>query len=367
MAIILYPTLKPPYRPLPGWEGELRLGVEVGIASIIEDPDGRITHLVELMDGQRTLEEIARAAQSSGFDVGLADVEALVDTLVEYGFVEDASIQPPPEFSPAEQQRYSRNFNFFSAYATIETNKYEFQKRLEQSRVLVLGLGSLGSQVVMTLALMGVGRLDLVDHDRVEIANLGNQVLYRESDVGKDKSEAAAFRVTGLNPNVECASTTQYLTSEQDVLDLLNGHQLIIRTADRPYISIHEWVNSASVRAGVPYIGGGVIERQGSIGPFVIPYETGCFGCQLAHSGQEARQRQELMREKSIPSGNVATTVTAGILGHIIALEAVKYLANLERPATANRRLHFNFRTLESDWHEIPRHPACQICGAQVK
>jgi bacteriocin biosynthesis cyclodehydratase domain-containing protein len=356
------PALKAAYHPLPGWPGELRLGTEVGMAVAIEDPDGHIDHLISLMDGQRTIEAIGGAA-----GVCTEDVETLVTALAECGFLEDAALDPPAALSPVEVQRYARNLNFFSTYATAEISKYDFQVRLKQSRVLALGLGSVGSQVVLDLARMGVGWIDAVDHDQVETANLSNQVLYRDTDVGRDKTESAAARVAKLNPRVHFVGITRQLASEADVAELLNGHDLVIRAVDRPYISIHEWVNAACVRAQVPYIGAGLVERRGSVGPLVIPYETGCYGCQWAHSDEDSRRHMELLRTGRRPAGNVATNVTAGILGHFVALEAIKYLAELERPASLGRRLHFDFRTLSGEWDELPRHPACPICGNETR
>src|SRR5439155_3735307 len=110
-------------------------------------------------------------------------------------------IPPPAALSAAELNRYRRNLEFFSFFHRPPLTAGDFQVRLREAKVTVLGLGGLGSWIAMNLAAIGVGDLVLVDHDRVELMNLNRQVLYTENDIGRSKVEAAAERLAQVNPH----------------------------------------------------------------------------------------------------------------------------------------------------------------------
>src|SRR5262249_52372586 len=156
-------------------EGRVRLGSGPAYTSEIEDPDGRYARLVRLLDGTRTISDLLLHLQ------GTFDRSALTDALrvmFDEGFLEDGADVPPPNLTPEDVQRYAPNINFFRTMVAPGKSPYLPQAELKETRVTLLGLGGIGSNVCVALAELGVGHITAVDFDRIELSNLNRQVLY---------------------------------------------------------------------------------------------------------------------------------------------------------------------------------------------
>ena len=141
----------------------------------------------------------------------------------------------------------------------------EGQERLLAAHVLLLGLGGLGSPLAMYLAACGVGRLTLIDSDRVELANLQRQILYRSSDLGAGKAERAFRALADLNPEVRVDAV-----AERADLALLRGRlrgvDLAVDATDN--FETRQALNRACVEAAVPLVSGAVIRMEGQVAVF---------------------------------------------------------------------------------------------------
>ena len=149
----------------------------------IEQPDAVARGLLAALDGTRTEAELERefGAERVGEALAvLADAELLDDA------ADDARV-------PARTlARHDRQLRYFSEVGAAAIAPSEYQRRLREARVVMLGVGGLGSWASYALVCCGVGELVLVDHDRVEESNFNRQILYRERDIGRVKVEAAA-------------------------------------------------------------------------------------------------------------------------------------------------------------------------------
>ena len=115
----------------------------------------------------------------------------ILNTMVIYGFIENANFYEITTLSKIEKERYSRNIDFFGHYAPFEKNKFSYQETLRKSKVILLGCGGLGSHILFELVAMGVGEIKIVDFDKIELANFNRQILFKEKDIGLIKTEAA--------------------------------------------------------------------------------------------------------------------------------------------------------------------------------
>src|SRR5882724_8164891 len=170
-----------------------------GEATEITDPDGSVQLLFKLLDGTRTVSDLYRDLALGYPKVTLSDVQAAIAQFDEAGFLQNALATPDGVFDDYEVRRWERNFNFFGSYAQLSENKYEYQRRLRDTRVTLLGLGGLGTHILLDMAAMGVGNVRVVEFDRVEISNLNRQILYRDDDIGKLKIDLAVRRVEEFN------------------------------------------------------------------------------------------------------------------------------------------------------------------------
>jgi adenylyltransferase/sulfurtransferase len=220
------------------------------------------------------------------------------------------------------------------------------RERVLAARVLVVGAGALGNEVVKNLALMGVGHLFLVDFDMVEAANLSRSVFFRESDSGRPKAEVVAARAKNLNPAVHL----QYLHGDvtaQLGLGVVRRMDVVISCLDNREARLA--LNRFCYWMGKPMVDGAIQELLGLVRVFV-PGQGACFECTLTEQARREmslRYSCPLLARQNILLGKVPTTPTiSSIIGGLQAQEALKLLHGL--PVQAGSALHVNGMTNES-------------------
>ena len=182
------------------------------------------------------------------------------------------------------------------------------QQALKAARVAIVGAGGLGAPAALYLAAAGVGTLTLIDPDGVDVSNLQRQVLFETADVGVAKVEAAAARLTALNPHVAVLAMPVALT-DANAADLLADHDLVLDGTDN--FGARFAANAACVAAGVPLVSGAIGRWTGQVGVFA---GRPCYRCLVPEIPPEA--------ETCAAVGVVGAL--AGVIGSMMALEAVK-------------------------------------------
>jgi molybdopterin/thiamine biosynthesis adenylyltransferase len=345
-----------------------------GCGNVIEiaDPDGIARRLLSLLDGTRTIDE-ARTAMAAEFPaLGADDVDDGIAQLDDAGLLEDGAA---PELLDNEGlERWSRNLGFFETYASLELSKHELQRRLQETRVGLLGVGGVGSHVLLDLAAMGVRDVRIVDFDTIELSNLNRQILYTERDVGRRKVEAAAERAIALSSAMTIDAVEARLASEDDVRELVEDRDVVIAAVDRPKMHVANWVNAGCVQARTALLTGGV-DTQRSFHYTVLPGRTGCVECWRTSSESrdpvaaaisaemeaiEARQRPgERFGHDLAAFCPLVTAQTA-----FLVTELVRLATGVAPPAAAGRMLEARFEDLvlreAESWDRLP---GCAVCG----
>lgn len=337
-----------------------------GEVTEIPDEDGAVSRLFSLLDGTRTVAEIHRDLAAEFPQVSLADVEAAVEQFDDARFLQDGAVSPAGLLDDYELRRWERNVNFFGSYARLADNRYELQRRLLDCRVTLLGLGGLGSHLLLDMAAMGVGHVRVVEFDRVELSNLNRQILYRDADVGLPKIDLAVARVREFNPRIDIEAVPRRIESTEDVLAAAADADVVISVADRPKMEISHWVNEGCVRAGVPLVTGG-LETQRAVYFTVLPGRTGCVECwrlQTFRDDPVSAVLLEEKRERRIGGDNAAfcplVTMTTGFL----IGELTRIVVGIAPPVAAGRLMELRFddyRISESErWERLED---CPVCG----
>ncbi len=153
----------------------------------------------------------------------------------------------------------------------------EGQKRIQKARVLVAGLGALGSLISILLARAGVGMLRIVDLDAPELHNLHRQILYDEEDTqsGLSKAQAAARHLNRANSTVKIEPVIGAIGAD-NIAELTSGIDLVVDALDN--IGARYFVNDRILELGIPYIFGGAVETVGNV-MTIIPGKTPCLRC----------------------------------------------------------------------------------------
>ncbi len=248
----------------------------------------------------------------------------------------------PHALSEQERERYGRHL-------LLPGLGDQGQRRLLGARVLVVGLGGLGSPVAMYLAAAGVGELLLADFDAVDLSNLQRQILHTTARVGTTKVDSAIETLRALNPDVSLVPVKGALDSAR-LVQLAQGVDLICDCSDN--FATRDAVNAACVATGIPLVSGAAIRTEGQIVCFSGCPGEPCYRCLYPDLGDSA--------ETCSREGVLAPL--AGIIGSMQAAEAIKILAGLGKPLFG-RLVLIDARNMEWRSVAIPADPACPVCG----
>ena len=206
----------------------------------------------------------------------------------------------------------------------------EGQARLRAASVLVIGAGGLGSAVLQYLCAAGIGRLIIVDHDRVEESNLHRQPIYRMSDVGSLKAESARDAVLAANPDVRIEALCERLTPA-NVQRLLAGVDVVIDAADS--FAVTYVVSDECLRVKTPLISASVLGLSGYVGAF----------CGGAPSYRAVFPEMPRQAGSCSTAGVLGTAV--GVMGTLEAHMVLSLLLDLQ-PGVLGQLVTVDFRTL---------------------
>jgi molybdopterin-synthase adenylyltransferase len=321
----------------------------------IEQPDEATRALLEALDGTSTVEELEAAH-------GAERVRNAVALLSGLNLLDDAA--DDGRVTPRERARYDRQLRYFSDLAADSRAPSEYQRRLREARVVILGLGGLGSWASYALLCCGVGELVLLDHDRVEESNFNRQILYRERDVGRLKTEVAAEALAEFDSACRLSPITRRLESVEAVRELVAGADLVVNGADWPAHDIERWVNAACFEVGVPFITMSHSPPVARVGPLYVPGTTGCFACQERTYREEYPLYDELVdQRRGRPTQAATLGPVCAFVGGQVALETLHQLTGLCPPATLGVAHIYDLRTMVVTREPVPRRAACPVCG----
>ena len=232
-------------------------------------------------------------------------------------------------------------------------------ERVRAAKIMVVGAGAIGNEVLKNLALLGIGHVFIVDRDTVEMSNLSRSVLYRAADNGKDKAEVAARAVRELNPNVN--TTYQKGDVTLDVgLGLLRRMDVIIGCLDNNQARLY--INRACWRVGRSWIDAGIGQLNGQVRVF-RPGTGACYECSLSEAQfEEMRIPCNLLASRYESEGKIPTTPTiASIMGAVQVQEALKLLdvARWEGRTLSGREFLFNGTVGEAGVVSLPPKENC--------
>ncbi len=227
---------------------------------------------------------------------------------------------------------------------------YEGQQKLLAAHALIVGAGGLGSPAALYLAAAGVGRLTLVDHDRVELSNLQRQILHDSRDLGRAKVASAQARLAALNPDVEVVAMHQRAQAK-DLRALVAQADVVLDASDN--FATRFALNAACVAGARPLVSGAAVRFEGQLSVFEpARADSPCYRC-LYRDGEEAEQT-------CADNGVLAPVV--GVIGSLQALEAIKLLTGAG-DTLCGRLLLFDALRHEFRSLRLRRDPACPVCS----
>jgi adenylyltransferase/sulfurtransferase len=247
-----------------------------------------------------------------------------------------------PLLSKEQLTRYSRQ-------VILEEVGVEGQRRLLNSKVLVIGAGGLGSPVSLYLAAAGIGTLGIVDGDRVDLSNLHRQIIHFTHDIGRPKTQSARRTLEDINPDVTIVPYQTTLTSE-NAFDIIGPYDVVVNGSDN--FPTRYLVNDACVMLGKPLVDASILKWEGQATTFLPG--RGCYRCLFPTPPPPGVV-------PSCAEGGIIGAV-AGSMGSLEALEAVKILLGVGE-TLANRLLLVDALSGEMRTLRWNRNPSCPVCG----
>jgi len=239
--------------------------------------------------------------------------------------------------------------NRYARHIALEQVGEKGQKRIANSTALIIGLGGIGCAVSSYLACAGVGRLLICDFDTVDETNLGRQTLYSSSDIGQLKTICAASRLIEMNADIKIQKISERLDNEA-LHEAVTLSDVVIDGCDN--FATRFQVNAASVRNNRPLISGAAIRLEGQLAVFGPDYtESPCYKCLY----QEADESLESC------AGNGVLSPVPGVIGTIMAVEALKYLAGIN----SEKGILNLYDAVSTEWQKININKAknCPVCS----
>jgi adenylyltransferase/sulfurtransferase len=244
---------------------------------------------------------------------------------------------------PDEIRRYSRHL-------LIPEVNFEGQKRIRAARVLIVGMGGLGSPVAAYLAAAGVGNLGLIDHDYVSLSNLQRQIAHRDADIGKLKTDSAAEFIQNRNPYTKINVISEALSIE-NVENILNDYDIVVDGTDN--FPTRYLINDACVLAGKPWVYGSIFQFDGQVSVFGAE-GAACYRCLQP-------QAPDAGTVPGCAEGGVLGALP-GIIGSLQATEVLKLICGMG-DSLAGRLLVVDAKSMKFREVRIPPDQECAICG----
>ncbi len=247
-------------------------------------------------------------------------------------------------FTNEQLERYSRHI-------ILKEIGVKGQKKLLDSKVLIIGAGGLGAPAALYLAAAGVGTIGIADADTVDLSNLQRQVIHTTADIGRRKAESAAETMRAINPDVKVNTYYEFVNSS-NIAELIRDYDFILDGTDN--FPAKFLINDACVMAGKPFSHAGIIRFKGQL-MTVIPGEGPCYRCIFRNPPPK----------DAVPTCKEAGVIgaMAGVIGSLQAMEAVKYLTGVGELLVGYL---LTYDALKMEFRKIklpPRGKGCAVCS----
>lgn len=247
------------------------------------------------------------------------------------------------QMTPRQVERYARHL-------VLKEIGGPGQNKLLAARIAIVGAGGLGGPAALYAAAAGIGHITIIDDDVVDLSNLQRQIQFTEADIGASKAAVLARNLSRLNTDVSVEAKPVRLTVE-NAKTLLEGHDLIMDGTDN--FAVRFIINAASRNASIALLSGALGRFNGQIGLFNTAADGPCYQCFVP----------EIPPEAETCAGVGVVGALAGVIGSMMALEAVKYLTGAGVNLAGSLYLYDGLSS-EARRVALAKDPACPICAA---
>lgn len=238
------------------------------------------------------------------------------------------------------------NLSRYHRQTLVKSFGEDGQRCLHKAHAVVIGCGGLGSHSASTLARMGIGTIDLIDHDTVDLTNLHRTGVFTEADIGKPKSEILATHLHAVNHDVAIYDHNITVTNE-NIATLLDEATIVLDGTDS--LLLRQLINQTAIDLNIPWVYAGVYETCGMV-LGIIPGKTPCFHC-LTHT---------------LPKPKTAAIPIHGYLPRITASFQVVEAIRIIQGKPPSGLLMYDAEQQRCETLDVKRNPKCTCCGRKT-
>jgi len=287
------------------------------------------------------------------------EMARIVNFLKEKGFLinsTDLSILPP------EDALYDRQVRFFNSFENNNFSGNTFNTKLQNRKVVIVGLGAYGSWLALHCARLGIKHIVGIDHDEVELSNLHRQIIFTKEDIGIKKSKACAKVLTASDDSVFFEGVCKKIEKKDDLLPYLENADLIFNAfgyypVDEAENAISGIITKACIQTKTPML----CLSTNWIGPLYVPERSACYFCTVMKPEVESILKK-VKKNKRIDKRAFCPIIA--ITCSLAALEAVRYLSGINEPSSIDGLRYIDpFHIEKSKFIPIEKNQNCMFCS----
>lgn len=332
---------------------------------IIEGEGQEIKNLIFKFDGKLSVEEVL-----SSLNVILG-TEEYIEALELLKFLNEKNILINIDCEYIEEYyKFPRVFGILEDYSLSYSEVNQKFNKLKNSKVMITGMGAVGTWVAHNLVMSGVKNFVLVDNDEVELSNLHRQLGFFEKNIGKSKIESIKNRLLEMNQEIKIEEINDILDNDFFSRNQINNVNLIINCADKPSVDvtssiIGEYCMGKNIKH---IIGGGYNLHLTLIGQVIIPGESACINCfkkslEEMNDIETSNLKKLTIKNRKVGSFPPLSSLTASITSN----EAIKVLAGIDKMVMTNKRSEFLLENMNFKNIKMTRRKDCEWCGEKGK
>lgn len=363
--LALKPLIKESHHIILSDDGDICIGEIPSVSQIIPSPPAWAIHALTKMDGKRTIPRITKELNDDGHNVTNENIQDLVAGLIERNLLQDNSFCSVM-LSNEEIERYNRQILQFSLIDADRKHPLEYQEQLKKSKITIFGMGGWGTWCALQLAMAGIGTLNIIDGDDVELSNINRQVLYKTSDIGKNKVDAAKETIRSYNHNVNVNTFFEFATTNKSRLEEIidNSNFIVLAWAALAYYrknTVEEIIHEIAKEKKIPIIELGGDPLEVSVGP-IYPYNTNCPTIEeIKHivkneyysNDHDIKKFQEARLKHSFKDGDRQVNAwqsspSLSILSGIAVDQIVKFITGYDTPHLIGKRFNLSLQNFQS-------------------
>lgn len=316
--------------------------------------------ILQQLDGRKTINEI-----SLELHIDVKDVHEVCEKMEKAKIVQKiVDIEKILDFE--EISKFDRQINYFSEFFNTKIEALDAQKKLKQTKFLIFGVGSVGSNIVIQLVMAGATNITILDHDLIEESDTSRHVFFEENMLGELKINSLREELLKINKNINLTIIQENVIPKSDIKKYIDKNDFIINTLDEPYIG---YTSSKISRICTPlkkphYIAGGFDAHLASTGELIIPGVTPCVECYAKHFKTVLKGWKPLehpVRNRSNEIGGLAPMTLFSASYAVI--EIIKYVGGLvELNSNFKTRGELSFYNLNINYLDVDRNHECEIC-----